>query len=65
MVNGLHDYYIPDDTHGSAERTFKQYSDILKNSIENIYENSVRYQWWWFGEFLESEIKRNPFIMHT
>lgn len=65
MVNGLHDYYIQDGTHGAAERAFESYRSTIKQNIATEVVDSVQYKWWWFGEFLDSEIERNQFIVHT
>ncbi len=65
MVNGLHDYYIQDKSHGAAERTFERYLNIANRNIESDHPESVRYKWWWFKQYLESEIKRNAFIVHA
>ena len=65
MVNGLHDYYIQDGTHGAAERAFGNYKNTIEKNIATEVVDSVQYKWWWFGEFLNSEIERNQFIVHT
>lgn len=65
MVNGLHDYYIQDGAHGFAENAFEQYQKIIEERISGEVADSTQYKWWWYGEFLKSEIERNQFIMHT
>lgn len=65
MVNGLHDYYIDDKTEGAAKRVFESYKSTIKKNIETENLDGIRYKWWWFGEFLDSEIERNPFIGYT
>lgn len=65
MVNGLHDYYIQDRTHGAAEKAFEGYNSTIKENIATEVLDSVQHKWWWFGEFLNSEIERNQFIAHT
>ena len=65
MVNGLHDYYIQDRTHGATEKAFEIYKTTIEKNIAEEVVDSVQYKWWWFGEFLNSEIKRNQFIAHT
>ena len=65
MVNGLHDYYIQDGTHGAAERVFESYVKTINQHIDEETTDKVQYKWWWFGEFLKSEIERNQFILHT
>tara|TARA_B110001452_G_scaffold75943_1_gene61678 strand:- start:432 stop:1148 length:717 start_codon:yes stop_codon:yes gene_type:complete len=65
MVNGLHDYYIQDGTDGEAEKVFKCYEATIEQKITNEVVDSVQYKWWWFGEYLKSEIERNKFIIHT
>jgi hypothetical protein len=58
MVNGLNSYYILNDYDGVIENTFKTYIDTINCNIKNIHNESARYKWWWFKEFLESEIHR-------
>ncbi len=65
MVNVLHDYYIQDNSHGAAERAFENYSRIIERNLRANHPEPVRYKWWWFKEYLESEGKRNAFISHT
>ena len=62
IVNGLHDYYIEDKSHGAVEDAFRRYRQIIDKNINDSPSESVRYKWWWFGQFLESEIQRNAFI---
>jgi hypothetical protein len=65
MVNGLHDYYIQDKSHGAAERAFENYARIVNQNIEGNHPESVRYKWWWFKQYLDSEVQRNAFIVHA
>lgn len=65
MVNGLHDYYIQDSSHGAAERAFENYTRIVDQNIEGNHPESVRYKWWWFKQYLDSEVQRNQFILHA
>jgi hypothetical protein len=65
MVNVLHDYYIEDKSHGAAERAFESYSRVIENNLQSNHPESVRFKWWWFKEYLEDEVKRNAFIIHT
>lgn len=65
MINVLHDYYIEDKSHGAAERTFEGYSRVVENNLKSNHQESVKYKWWWFKEYLESEVKRNAFIIDT
>ena len=62
IVNGLHDYYIQDKSHGAAERAFKTYLQIVDKNIEDATSECVRYKWWWFKQFINSEIDRNVYI---
>ena len=64
MVNGLHDYYIQDKSHGASERAFENYARIVNQNIKSNHSESVRYKWWWFKEFLDNEARRNEFILH-
>lgn len=66
MVNVLHDYYIQDDSHGAAERAFEKYSRTIDSNLRAPnHPEPVRYKWWWFKEYLESEVERNDYIIHT
>lgn len=65
MVNGLHDYYIQGGTPGSAEEVFESYKETIEKRIREEVIDSVQYKWWWFGEFLRSEITRNQFLVHN
>lgn len=64
MVNGLHDYYIQDKSHGAVELAFESYVRIVNRNIEGNHPESVRYKWWWFKQYLDSEVQRNAFILH-
>lgn len=64
IANVLHDYYLRDKSHGAPERAFKKYSHIVDDNLEADHSEAVRYKWWWFKEYLESEWKRNSFIIH-
>lgn len=66
MVNVLHDYYIQDSSHGAAARTFEDYSRIIDSNLRDTdHPEPVRYKWWWFKEYLKSEVERNAYIIHT
>lgn len=65
MVNGLHDYYVQDGNHGAAERAFENYRKTIEQNIATEVVDGVQYKWRWFGEFLNSEIERNQFIVHA
>lgn len=65
IVNVLHEYYIQDKSHGAAERAFENYFRIIEANLGANHPEPVRYKWWWFKEYLESEVKRNAFIIHT
>jgi hypothetical protein len=65
MVNVLHDYYIQDKSYGTAARAFENYSRVIQRNLEANHSECVRYKWWWFKEYLESEKERNAFIIHT
>lgn len=66
MVNVLHEFYIQNDSYGAAERAFENYSRIVDSNLRATnHPESVRYKWWWFKEYLESEVERNAYIIHT
>lgn len=59
IVNVLHDYYIQDNSHGAAERALENYSRIIESNLRANHPERVRYKWWWFKEYLDSEFERN------
>lgn len=65
MVNVLHDYYMKDVYHGDVKRVFEDYSCVIKGNLEAGHPESVEYKWWWFSQYLESEMARNQFILYT
>ena len=65
MVNVLHDFYIQDKSYGAAKPVFENYSCVIQRNLEDNHPEPVRYKWWWFKEYLESEVKRNAFISHA
>lgn len=60
MVNVLHDYYIR-----PAELAFEGYSRVIQENLEADHPEDVQYKWWWFKQYLESEVTRHGFIIHT
>lgn len=62
IINGLHDYYIQDKSHGASERAFENYIKIADENIEHAASEKVRYKWWWFKQFINSEKSRNAYI---
>lgn len=66
MVNVLHDYYILNKSHGAVERAYESYRRIIDSNLSGSnHPEPVRYKWWWFKEYLESEVKRNVYITHS
>jgi len=65
MVNGLHDYYIQDKSPGAAMRAFTNYAHIVDLNLEGSHAEPIRYKWWWFKQYIDSEIQRNTFISHA
>jgi hypothetical protein len=65
IVNVLHDYYIQDSSHGAVERAFENYSRIIESNLRASHPEPVRYKWWWFKEYLDSEVERNVYILNT
>ena len=64
IVNVLHDYFIHDRSHGATERAFENYAHIINSKLGANLPERVEYKWWWFKEFLESEVRRNSYIIH-
>ena len=65
MVNGLHDYYTPDNTHGATERAYAHYAQIAAQNINSANSDCIRVKWQWYKNYIDSEINRNQFIMFT
>lgn len=65
MVNVLHDYYIQDRSHESVERAFENYARVIQRNLKTNHPENVRYKWWWFNEYFESEMERNAFVFHN
>jgi len=56
MVNGLHDYYIPNNTsHGVTEQRFESYESLADDSINSELPDSAKDKWLWFKEYLNAE----------
>lgn len=55
IVNGLHDFYIVDKSHGGIERTFEEYKRIVDDNLVSELPISAKAKWNWFKSFLEQE----------
>ncbi|WP_282810821.1 hypothetical protein [Thauera humireducens] len=56
FVNGLFDYYIPNNNqHGEIERAYGRYADLADQKLEEGLPQSAQSKWSWFKEFLQSE----------
>jgi hypothetical protein len=55
MVNGVHDYYVPDRSSGGLERAFEKYSAIVTEKLTSGLSPQAHAKWEWFQAFLESE----------
>lgn len=55
IVNGLHDYYVPDKSHGGVERAFDKYAAIISDQIASGLAPTAKSKWEWFQTFLEAE----------
>ena len=57
FVNGLFDYYIPNNTqHGEIERTYASYSALAEQKLAEGLPRSAQEKWFWFKEFLQTEV---------
>ncbi|MDH5228865.1 MAG: hypothetical protein OEY38_02210 [Gammaproteobacteria bacterium] len=61
IVNGLHDFYIQDESSQGTTATYEGYLQTVENNVERALSEDVRYKWWWFGQFIKREIERNPY----
>jgi hypothetical protein len=56
FVNGLFDYYIPNnDQHGEIERAYGRYATLADQKIAEGLSPSAQNKWSWFKKFLQSE----------
>ncbi len=56
IVNGLHDFYIPQNTqHGAIDRRYLEYSQIVNKNIAAALPESAKKKWLWFKQYLEAE----------
>lgn len=56
FVNGLFDYYIPNNNlHGEIERTYSRYATLADQKIAERLPQSAHSKWVWFKGFLQSE----------
>lgn len=56
FVNGLFDYYIPNNgQHGEIDRRYQRYAAIADGKLEEKLSPAVHAKWRWFRDFLNSE----------
>jgi hypothetical protein len=56
MVNGLHDFYIPNNTeHGEIEQRYEKYSRLVDVNLKSDLPKRAKNKWLWFGKYLEAE----------
>ncbi|WP_199535759.1 hypothetical protein [Dyella psychrodurans] len=56
FVNGLFDYYIPNNTqHGEIERTYANYAALADQKLAEGLPQSAHEKWSWFKTFLQTE----------
>jgi hypothetical protein len=56
FVNGLFDFYIPNNTqHGVIEATYEKYETFTNNALNSQLPEPAKEKWRWFQEFLRSE----------
>jgi hypothetical protein len=56
FVNGLFDYYIPNNNqHGEIERAYSRYAALADQKIAEGLSPSAQSKWSWFKNFLQSE----------
>lgn len=57
MVNGLHDFYVPDKLHGGIERAYKKYTQLVEKQINSSLPKGPKAKWKWFSYYLKRERK--------
>lgn len=56
FVNGLFDFYIPNNTeHGVIVATYEKYEIFAATALASILPQSAKDKWQWFQTFLQSE----------
>jgi hypothetical protein len=56
FVNGLFDYYIPNNTEpGVVEATYEKYERFASKALSSDLPKSAKDKWQWFQQFLQSE----------
>lgn len=56
MVNGLHDYYIQENTSSSViEKTFDEYRELATLRINSQLPEKAKAKWRWFNDYLAAE----------
>ena len=56
FVNGLFDYYIPNNTqHGVIDQTYARYAALADQRLMEVLPDSAKEKWSWFREFLRTE----------
>jgi hypothetical protein len=56
FVNGLHDYYIPNNgPHGGIEQAYSHYEALVDQRLAAGLPQSAHSKWSWFKQFLQSE----------
>jgi len=56
FVNGLHDFYIPNNTqHGVIEAAYEKYSSLVEKALNSSLPDSAKEKWAWFKTYLEME----------
>lgn len=56
IVNGLHDFYIPNATaHGAIEQRYKHYRQIVDRNLRAPHANEIKKKWQWFDKYLSEE----------
>jgi len=56
FVNGLFDYYMPNNTqHGVIEQTYARYAALADQRLTESLPDSAKEKWSWFREFLRTE----------
>lgn len=60
MVNGVHDYYMPDNsTYEGIQKEFSKYEKIVESKLSsNELDEDVKKKWEWFKNYLVAERNR-------
>lgn len=55
IVNGLHDYYVPDQSDNGIAEAYTHYKSIISNHLSSDLDEKYKVKWRWFKDYLDGE----------